>query len=75
MPVTYGINSLPSGTSFNVNTGALTGNPSLGGTFNFIITADNIYKQETRSYSLAVAGIDFSMSGGIMLTGGITINT
>jgi hypothetical protein len=75
LPVTYGINSLPSGTSFNVNTGALTGNPSLGGTFNFIITADNIYKQETRSYSLAVAGIDFSMSGGIMLTGGITINT
>jgi len=75
LAVTYGINSLPSGTSFNVSTGALTGNPSLGGTFNFIITADNGYKQETRSYSLAIDGIDFSMSGGITLTGGITINT
>ena len=73
--VTYGINSLPSGTSFNTSTGALTGNPSLGGTFNFIITADNGYKQETRSYSLTVDGINFSIAGGITFTGGITINT
>jgi hypothetical protein len=75
MAVTYGINSLPSGTSFNASTGALTGNPSLGGIFNFIITVDNGYKQETRSYSLTIDGINFSMSGGITLTGGITINT
>ena len=75
MTVTFSIDSTPTGASFNTSTGALTGNPSTAGTHSFNVTADNGYQQNTRNFNLIVDGIDFSMSSGIMLTGGITINT
>ncbi|HEY0660566.1 MAG TPA: putative Ig domain-containing protein [Lysobacter sp.] len=56
-PYTFGITAgaLPAGLSLNGTTGALTGTPTAGGTFNFSVTAtDNNSFTGTRAYSLTV---------------------
>jgi len=68
--VTYNINSVPNGTTFNTSTGALTGNPTTPGTNNFTVTATNSYKTEGRAYSIEIMGSNL-LAGGIRLSGGV----
>ena len=74
-PVTYTITSAPAGTSFNTSTGVLSGNPSSAGTHNFTVEATNGYATQTRNYSLSVINVATSVGGGIMMSGGITVNS
>jgi outer membrane autotransporter protein len=56
-PYTFSVTAgtLPAGLSLNATTGALTGTPTAGGTFNFSVTAtDNNSFTGTRAYSLTV---------------------
>jgi subtilisin family serine protease len=72
MAVTYSIDSLPIGTNYDIITSTLTGILGFNGIFNFTITADNGYFEETRSYNYSIVEpVYSSMSDGITLSDGI----
>jgi hypothetical protein len=48
--------SLPAGLSLNSGSGAVTGTPSAGGTYNFTITATNSYGSVSQAFTFTVAG-------------------
>jgi len=57
-PYTYSITagSLPAGMTLNTSTGALSGTPTAGGTFNFTVTAHDVgLSTGSQAYSLVVA--------------------
>ncbi len=53
-PTLSGSGSLPSGVTFNSSTGALSGTPTAGGTFNIIIAASNAAGSVSQSFTLTV---------------------
>ncbi len=58
------IGELPAGLSLNASTGAITGTPERGGTFNFTIKAANTVGSGTKHLSIAVTGISYKITSG-----------
>ena len=75
-PYTYAITAgaLPTGLSLNSSTGAITGTPTAGGTFNFTVTATDANRfTATRVYSFSIGAPTVSVSPAA--AAGATINT
>nr|WP_232313960.1 putative Ig domain-containing protein [Ralstonia sp. A12] len=75
-PYTYAITAgaLPTGLSLSSSTGAITGTPTAGGTFNFTVTATDANRfTATRVYSFSIGAPTVSVSPAA--AAGATINT
>ena len=75
-PYTYAITAgaLPTGLSLNSSTGAISGTPTAGGTFNFTVTATDANRfTATRVYSFSIGAPTVSVSPAA--AAGATINT
>ncbi len=54
-PLTYGASGLPSGLSVNTATGAITGTPSAGGTFNVVVSATDGVNTDSEAFVWTIA--------------------
>jgi hypothetical protein len=63
-PTVYGASGLPLGLTVNTNTGAITGTPLFGGTFNALIWAINAYGAGSANLTLNIA---YATIGGLAI--------
>lgn len=54
-PITYAVGNLPSGLSFNANSGVISGTPSVSGTFDVEITASNVFGEDVETLQITIA--------------------
>jgi Immunoglobulin domain/von Willebrand factor type A domain/Putative Ig domain/Immunoglobulin I-set domain len=65
-PTLFGASGLPLGLTINTNTGAITGTPLYGGTFNVLVSAVNAYGTGSATLVLTV---NFATVSGLAITG------
>jgi len=53
-PITYSVNNLPDGLSFNSNTNKITGSPTAAGTYTIVLSASNAGGTTTETLTLTV---------------------